>query len=406
MHPKRVEIMGVRFRQSFTLFPGVRINVGKRGLSTSIGVPGATMNIGRKGVQATLGIPGTGLSYTTPRAPFSRPGKQPVARRGVAAAPTFLPDTPPANLPENARLYLPEDGMTEIASASVDVLTSPSLIPLRDMIARARAQRSEIEADLEDARRAEREQQRDLTRLRTSLLRWFYRRRIEAVEETLVTIRAEIEGLVAWSSNTKIAVDFGSGAAAGTAYDAMVRAFDRLSRSARKWDITADRATDRSAERTQATRTVTRRPVVFEFVSSEIIAFSGQAMRFENINGSDILLYPGMAVVPREDGAFALVDFRDLEITAAARSFHETESVPDDTHIIGHTWAKTNKDGSPDRRFKNNYQIPICRYGDIIFRSKSGIAEEYLVSSTESAHDFAHAVRNYQNALNEIDQPV
>lgn len=56
--------MTLRFRQTFTLFPGVRINIGRRGISTSIGGPGASVNIGRQGIRATLGAPGTGLSYS------------------------------------------------------------------------------------------------------------------------------------------------------------------------------------------------------------------------------------------------------------------------------------------------------------------------------------------------------
>ncbi|HGU0999449.1 TPA: DUF4236 domain-containing protein [Escherichia coli] len=39
--------MSLRFRQTFTLFPGVRLNIGKRGISASIGVPGATVNVGK-----------------------------------------------------------------------------------------------------------------------------------------------------------------------------------------------------------------------------------------------------------------------------------------------------------------------------------------------------------------------
>lgn len=62
--------MSLRFRQTFTLFPGVRVNVGKRGISASIGIPGATLNVGKKGIRATLGLPCSGISYTTPTLPY------------------------------------------------------------------------------------------------------------------------------------------------------------------------------------------------------------------------------------------------------------------------------------------------------------------------------------------------
>lgn len=55
--------MALRFQKRIKIAPGLRVNVSKGGVSTSIGKPGATVNIGKKGVQGTVGVPGTGLSY-------------------------------------------------------------------------------------------------------------------------------------------------------------------------------------------------------------------------------------------------------------------------------------------------------------------------------------------------------
>lgn len=56
--------MGWRFRRSIRIVPGVRINLGKRGLSSvSVGGKGATFNAGRRGSMTTFSLPGTGLSY-------------------------------------------------------------------------------------------------------------------------------------------------------------------------------------------------------------------------------------------------------------------------------------------------------------------------------------------------------
>jgi len=57
--------MGFRFRRTLRVLPGVRLNVSKSGVSTSIGGRGAWFTFGRRGVRTTAGIPGTGLSYTT-----------------------------------------------------------------------------------------------------------------------------------------------------------------------------------------------------------------------------------------------------------------------------------------------------------------------------------------------------
>jgi hypothetical protein len=55
-----------RFRKTFSILPGVRINLSKTGVSGSLGGHGATLNIGKRGENVTLGAPGTGLSYRTP----------------------------------------------------------------------------------------------------------------------------------------------------------------------------------------------------------------------------------------------------------------------------------------------------------------------------------------------------
>jgi hypothetical protein len=57
---------GLRFRKSWGIAPGVKVNVSKTGVSTSLGGHGATVNVGTRTRTLTLGIPGTGLSYRMP----------------------------------------------------------------------------------------------------------------------------------------------------------------------------------------------------------------------------------------------------------------------------------------------------------------------------------------------------
>ena len=53
--------------------PGLRLNLGLRGASLSVGAPGSTCNFSRKGARSTFGIPGTGFSWS----PSSRSGQIP-----------------------------------------------------------------------------------------------------------------------------------------------------------------------------------------------------------------------------------------------------------------------------------------------------------------------------------------
>jgi hypothetical protein len=57
--------MGFRFRKYFGVLPGVRVNLGKKRVSVSIGVRGLTANISKDGIRKTASVPGTGLSYSS-----------------------------------------------------------------------------------------------------------------------------------------------------------------------------------------------------------------------------------------------------------------------------------------------------------------------------------------------------
>lgn len=53
--------MGLRFRRSIKLAPGIRMNLSGSGLSWSLGPRGASIGIGKRGTYLNTGIPGTGL---------------------------------------------------------------------------------------------------------------------------------------------------------------------------------------------------------------------------------------------------------------------------------------------------------------------------------------------------------
>jgi hypothetical protein len=57
--------VGFRFRKSIKILPGVRLNLSKSGISTSLGGPGASINISPRGTRKTVGLPGSGMSYST-----------------------------------------------------------------------------------------------------------------------------------------------------------------------------------------------------------------------------------------------------------------------------------------------------------------------------------------------------
>lgn len=58
--------MGLRFRKSFKVAPGVRVNVGKKSVGMSVGGNLGGLSFSSKtGARARVSAPGTGLSYST-----------------------------------------------------------------------------------------------------------------------------------------------------------------------------------------------------------------------------------------------------------------------------------------------------------------------------------------------------
>ncbi|MFN3349213.1 DUF4236 domain-containing protein [Pseudorhodoplanes sp.] len=56
--------MALRFRRSKRLFPGVTLNLGKRGGSVRIGGKGFGFTSGASGSRLSAGVPGTGISFS------------------------------------------------------------------------------------------------------------------------------------------------------------------------------------------------------------------------------------------------------------------------------------------------------------------------------------------------------
>jgi hypothetical protein len=55
--------MSWSYRKSIKIFPGVKLNISKSGISTTIGGKGGSISIGSKGTYLNTGISGTGLSF-------------------------------------------------------------------------------------------------------------------------------------------------------------------------------------------------------------------------------------------------------------------------------------------------------------------------------------------------------
>ncbi len=174
--------------------------------------------------------------------------------------------------------------------------------------------------------------------------------------------------------------------------------FAALSECKTIWDTLDRRALNRAAERSAASEVITREPVSFALSSCALIEWEQKIPHLANRNGGDLYLYPGFVLYRASKQAFALIDAAEIKLEFRSVRFIEEESIPSDSQVVGQTWAKVNKDGSPDRRFRDNHQIPIVLYGALTFRSTSGLHEEYQFSNAALAERFERAWTAFQNS--------
>jgi hypothetical protein len=92
--------MPFRFRRSIKIFPGVKLNISKGGISTSFGGHGHSINIGKQGIHQNVGIPGTGLSY---RSTVMKAPKIPVGGNSKGSASQISDRLVPINKPNRRR---------------------------------------------------------------------------------------------------------------------------------------------------------------------------------------------------------------------------------------------------------------------------------------------------------------
>lgn len=98
--------------------------------------------------------------------------------------------------------------------------------------------------------------------------------------------------------------------------------------------------------------------------------------------GKETLVFLPDKLFVMQGSKIGALNYADISVSTNTTRFHETESVPNDATVIGHTWAYVNKSGEPDKRFKNNRKIPICLYGEMELKSSYGLNTDIMFSNS------------------------
>ena len=119
-----------------------------------------------------------------------------------------------------------------------------------------------------------------------------------------------------------------------------------------------------------------------------------------NVDTIQIILHNKERLIILPDKVFfvrrrkvGMIDYSDFRISVSSVRFVETDPIPKDAQVVGYTWQYVNKNGTPDQRFKNNKQIPLCLYGQVFLRSSSGLNVELQISNIQNTRDFAELIK-------------
>lgn len=183
------------------------------------------------------------------------------------------------------------------------------------------------------------------------------------------------------------------------AYEVVTETFDALLGCAGKWHIDAGGAVrdihtwKRNAG---ATHMLDKRPTLFNYSLPRVIKSNITPPAIKS--GKETLYFLPDFLLVVESNKVGAVAYERLSIRWDESNFIEEGTVPGDTEILWHNWKHPNKNGGPDRRFANNYQIPVCRYENIYLTSSNGLNELLQVSRCGVTQPFAHAVDRLSEA--------
>jgi len=362
--------MGIYLRKSVRVGP-FRFNLSGSGVGVSVGVPGFRVGSGPRGNYVQMGA--HGIYYRASLNAHHRPAAMPRPVRGPS---------PGAHLPDLDRTHAP---LQEIESGDVAQMVDSSSKALLD--------------EISGKQRA----------IRLWPIVFFLG--IAAVGGTVwahwpqwATIVVGVVGVLAMVAAAlrdtlrKTAVVFYD-LDAGTehAYQVLHDVAEKMAGSRGLWHIEAEGAVRDRKYHAGASTLMRRKPT---FINKQAPGYlkTNVATFALGVGRQTLHFFPDRILVYDRSGVGA-VAYRDLRLNVHPTRFIENGGAPSDATVVGQTWQYVNKNGGPDRRFKNNHQLPVCLYDEMALTSASGLNELVQFSRAGVAGAFAPTIAALARAL-------
>lgn len=336
--------MGFRYRKSINLGGGFRINLSKSGIGYSWGVKGYRVTKTTNGrTRTTASIPGTGISYV------HETGKNNGANSGQGVSPS---QQYVQSIDNNH--YDTQNIVNNVATAMVSE-------GLEDMLASAsRALKLNKLANIG---------------FWSTLILGF------GVSFLLILTVAFLVLKIFVKTKGTIDLDYSIDDDQQSLVDERMKPMIKITECAKVWRImqtskVIDRKYASGANNTvnrTACKSTTKAPFPFK-ANLQVASF---------VAGKETLLFLPDKLFIMQGSKIGALSYSDIATSAHTTRFIESEGVPQDSQVIGHTWKYVNKSGGPDRRFKDNRQLPICLYGELELTSTSGLNTVIMFSNPD-----------------------
>lgn len=352
--------MGLYLRKSISIGP-LRFNLSKSGVGVSAGVKGLRFGVGPRGNYVHMGRGGLYYRATLPPSTASH---KPLIQPDLSSSPQIPPET-----------HAP---LEEIESAHISQIVDSSSHELLDELNRKRAKMRlwPVVATASVVILGLGVFSNWPTWLLSTLLF------AGAVATYVAHSRDTLEKTVV------LFYDFDSDME--TTYAQLHRAASQLASCAATWHIEASGKVHDRKYHAGASDLVRRKNTFIQKAEPPYVKTNIETIAV-GVGHQTLHFFPDRVLVYDTNGVGA-VGYSELHVDVSATHFIESDAVPRDAEVVDRTWKYVNKSGGPDRRFKDNKELPICRYEEIALSSQSGLNEVVQLSRCGLGSDFAKAI--------------
>lgn len=373
------------FRRRIKIIPGVRLNFSRGGISTSVGIRGANFTFSKDGTYLNTGIPGTGIY-----------------KRQKISSSSKLRNNLVGEENNNLNPQPITEQIDNIFSVEPDKITSQNMEGVKQSIIDAHNQRKELAVDIKKVKKDLALSKIKLFLVYLFIIGFIYKKITEEIKKNIISQKEAILELEKQINESYVQLDAEFDSESLNKYEKVFESFKELMGIEKIWDITREEENDKTKTRSSASRAIVRKEIKIGLKDLEDIKYSKQSLCFSNANGADLYFYPSFIVMQGKD-SFGVLGLDEIKFNFNSAKLVEQEKVPKDSEIIEYTWFKVNKNGQPDKRFKDNYQIPVVKYGVINLKTNNGLNEEYQFSNYLVSEKFSNAFLEFKKIVESLN---